>query len=278
MRLEIFNVEHGACALITTSNGKHVMIDSGHNASTKWYPGNAMLGRGVSSLDRLFVTNYDEDHVSGLPNLLASVHVRLLTRNWKVQPATIRHLKSEDGMGYGIERLVDAIEHVFTGGPPAPSSLDYGDTSFEIFANPYGTPPYGFDDENNLSLVVFVSCGAHRIVFPGDLEKAGWRALLQDPHFVTNLKGVTVFVASHHGRENGYCPEVFEHCADVKAIIISDSKVAYQSQETLDLYRQHTPGFNYNGVNRRVLTTRSDGGMVFEFGPNGATVTLERGG
>jgi hypothetical protein len=39
MYLEIFDVEHGACALINTSNGKRVMIDCGHNAATNWRPG-----------------------------------------------------------------------------------------------------------------------------------------------------------------------------------------------------------------------------------------------
>jgi hypothetical protein len=41
MFLEVFDVEHGACALITTSNGKRVMIDCGHNAATNWRPGSS---------------------------------------------------------------------------------------------------------------------------------------------------------------------------------------------------------------------------------------------
>jgi hypothetical protein len=34
-------------------------------------------------------------------------------------------------------------------------------------------------------------------------EKEGWRQLLWNPAFVAELRGVNVFVASHHGRENG---------------------------------------------------------------------------
>lgn len=40
------------------------------------------------------------------------------------------------------------------------------------------------------------------------MEKAGWTILLQSPWFVQQLQGVTLFVASHHGGENGYCEEV----------------------------------------------------------------------
>jgi beta-lactamase superfamily II metal-dependent hydrolase len=171
MFLEIFDVEHGACALITTSNDKRVMIDCGHNAATNWRPGSHLARYGITLLDRLYVTNFDEDHVSGFPNLSDYVRIGALYRNPSVAPSTIRYLKTEDGMGVGIERLVLSMEHVFTGGPP-PAIEDYGDTSLTAYWNNYGVLG-GFTDENNLSLVVFVTCGQHKFIFPGDIEKGG---------------------------------------------------------------------------------------------------------
>jgi beta-lactamase superfamily II metal-dependent hydrolase len=265
MILDIYDVEHGACALITASNGRRVMIDSGHNATTGWRPGTFLRNAGITGLDRLYVTNYDEDHVSGLPDLLSNVAVHALFRNPSVLPATIRQLKSEDGMGRGIETLVDFAENWFTGGP-APE-IDFGDTSFSYFHNHYGVPPFGFDDENNLSLVVFVRCGQHKIIFPGDMEKAGWRRLLANPAFVQELQDVNLFVASHHGRENGYCQEVMSLCPRINAVIISDKKKGYQSQN-VDAYRRHAIGVTMqNGETRRVLTTRRDASMMFELPP-----------
>jgi beta-lactamase superfamily II metal-dependent hydrolase len=268
MFLEIFDVEHGACALITTSNGKRVMIDCGHNAATNWRPGSTLVAAGIHCLDRLYVTNFDEDHVSGYPNLMDNVSIRALYRNPSVAPATIRWLKTEDGVGVGIERLVLSMEHVFTGGPP-PAVEDYGDTSFSVYWNNYGVLG-GFTDENNLSLVVFVTCGQHKFIFPGDMEKKGWRHLVWNPAFVAELRGVNVFVASHHGRENGYCEEVLNLCPGIEAVIISDKKMGYQSQETVDRYRSYARGFNYNGEIRRVLTTRCDGRMFFSVPALGA--------
>ena len=66
MILEIFDVEHGACALVTTGNGKRILIDCGDNATTGWEPGSALRRRGIAAIERLVVTNYDEDHVSGI--------------------------------------------------------------------------------------------------------------------------------------------------------------------------------------------------------------------
>jgi beta-lactamase superfamily II metal-dependent hydrolase len=260
MLLEIFDVEHGACALVTTSNGKRVMIDCGHSAATNWRPGHHLARFGISWLDRLYVTNFDEDHVSGFPNLSDYVHIGALYTNPTVAPSTIRSLKTKDGIGIGIERLVLSMEHVFTGRPPAIE--DYGDTSFAAYWNNYGVLG-GFTDENNLSLVVFVTCGQHKFIFPGDMEKNGWCQLLCNPAFVAELRGVNVFVASHHGRENGYCEEVLNLCPGIEVIVISDKKMGYQSQETVDRYRAYARGFNYNGDIRHVLTTRRDGRMFF---------------
>ncbi|HZR62649.1 MAG TPA: hypothetical protein VFA80_17020 [Xanthobacteraceae bacterium] len=274
MIVEIFDVEHGACALITTSNGKRVMIDCGHNAATNWRPGSHLARFGITSLDRLYVTNFDEDHVSGFPNLTDYVHIGALYRNPTVAPSTIRYLKTRDGIGVGIDRLIRFMEHVFTGGPP-PAFEYYGDTTFSVYWNQYGGLA-GFTDENNLSLVVFVTCGQHKFIFPGDMEKEGWRQLLWNPAFVAELRGVNAFIASHHGRENGYCEEVLNLCPGIEVVVISDKKMGYQSQETVDRYRSYARGFNYNGEIRRVLTTRRDGRMLFSVPQNGAANVLLR--
>jgi beta-lactamase superfamily II metal-dependent hydrolase len=276
MFLEIFDVEHGACALITTSNGKHVMIDCGHNSTTGWKPGVELVARGIWTLDKLIVSNYDEDHASGFPDLNKLIRIDAIVRNTTVSPAGLRFLKSEDGMGTGIAHFVHALEHSFSN--VGPFEGDFGDTFFAFFRNSPGVPPFGFDDENNLSLVTFVMCGAHCFIFPGDMEKEGWRALLQNPAFVAYLSRVTFFVASHHGRVNGYLKEVMNLCPNLRAVIISDKKIGYQSQETVDDYRQHTTGcVMADDTVRHVFTTRRDGYMRFEvpLGSNLAYIILE---
>jgi beta-lactamase superfamily II metal-dependent hydrolase len=264
MILEIFDVEHGACALITTSNNRRIMIDCGDNTSTGWQPGTMLLRRGITVLDRLIVSNYDEDHVSGFQNLHRSVSIKVLYRNETVSTSALRYLKSEDGMGSGIDALVHSLDHYFTGGPPAATENDFGDTRMVMYRNQYGGLPGWFDDENNLSLVTFVSCGVHKIIFPGDMEKAGWKSLLNNAAFRAELTAVNIFFASHHGRENGYCEEVLQLCPNLRVVVISDKKMGFQSQETVDKYRNYASGFYYNGQERRVLTTRSDGNIRFD--------------
>ena len=51
--------------------------------------------------------------------------------------------------------------------------------------------------------------------FAGDLERAGWEMLLLNAAFRRELALVRILIASHHGRENGYCEDVFSHCRHV---------------------------------------------------------------
>ena len=130
------------------------------------------------------------------------------------------------------------------------------------FWNPYPT----FANTNDLSLVVFIKYGGFKMLFPGDLEKAGWRALLQRADFRAELNGTDILVASHHGRDSGYCEDVFNYCAP-RAVVISDKPIQHATQQTVPDYRRVV---RENGVrvrttmkDRHVLTTRRDGWIQF---------------
>src|SRR3990172_8012895 len=82
--LRVFDVEHGACAMMSSPTGERIaMIDCGHNATTEWRPSTYIrhnLQR--SRLDYLFVTNADQDHLSDLEGLWTyGVEVAVLHRN-----------------------------------------------------------------------------------------------------------------------------------------------------------------------------------------------------
>jgi uncharacterized protein YabE (DUF348 family) len=94
------------------------------------------------------------------------------------------------------------------------------------------------------------------------MEDAGWKKLLGRQDFVNAISKVNVFVASHHGRDNGCCDELFSQAGLRPTItIISDSGIEYATQETVAWYRHRTVGINYEGENRHVFTTRRDGAM-----------------
>lgn len=268
--LQVFNVEHGACALLTMppSGACHrILIDCGHNATTRWFPGQHLRDLGVRELQLLVVTNYDEDHVSGFRNLIEQgVNVHQVLRNPAVTPSTIARLKSEDGMGPGIDALVRVLTNVprldVVGNQfPLPNGV-----GMEWFWNPY---PY-FDDENNLSLVVVLEVCGFKFLFPGDMEKRGFQNILNtNARFRAIVSQIDVLCASHHGRDNGICEDMFDvwGCRP-KLVVISDDYKQHGTQETTSYYGTKATGiagFRTDQGLRRVLTTRTDGELMFSF-------------
>jgi len=267
MILRIFNVEHGACALLDCDNGTQIMIDAGHNATTGWKPGTYLNSIGRTQLQQLIITNYDEDHVSGLPDLLSKVHVQWLMRNTSVDPSIIRYLKSEDGMGSGIDVLVKATETTFKRGTAnalaiPPSGPDYGPgIELQIFNNTYPT----FDDENNLSVIVHLMLNGTGVMFCGDMEKDGWEALIPaQPALRAALARTNIFIAPHHGRRSGYCDDIFTYCKP-QLVVVSDKEHMHETQKTSGYYAYRASGAIFRNSERKFVSTRSDGDLVFHF-------------
>lgn len=262
VRLQIFDVQHGACAHLTSDNDRHMLIDCGQNSDSGWKPGTHLYERGILAIDQLPITNYDEDHARGAPNLFDLIKVRSILRNPSVSPDIIKTLKSEDGMGPGIERLVEEIKRY--NGPIAPGGpgLAFQGVEVRAFCCPYPR----FTDENNLSLVVFLKCHGVGVMFPGDIEKNGaFPELLKREDFRQALRETDVYVAPHHGRENGCSEEALAYLTNVTFCVISDKGHMHDTQKTLNYYRSIARGGPFRGEPRYVLTTRKDGTITFEF-------------
>ena len=263
MELQIFDVEHGACALLTSDNNSRVMFDCGHNATTGWAAGSYLTCVGGNNLEMLVITNYDEDHVSGLSNLRASVSIGRLWRNKTVTPDILKKLKSEDGMGDGIDELVD-MANIYTGDGGFPQ---FPGVEYQAFHLNYPE----FDDENNLSFVVHLMLNGVGFLFPGDLEKNGWEALLaRNAKFCAAVANTSVLIAPHHGRESGIYPELFtNYRCNPYWVVISDKGYIYETQNTVPFYSSHAKGASFRDEERKVITTRNDGEVSFWFNNNG---------
>ena len=255
MRLEILNVDHGFCAYAVGSNGGVLLFDCGHSSANR--PSTCLPARSITSIRRFFVTNYDEDHISDLLAVRQNLDIKVLTRNSSMTSAQIRSLKIQP-ISPAMTELLGMIDS-FTGCVTA-EQLEPAGLRVWFFHNDYPT----FTDTNNLSLLTFLDVGGVSFVLGGDLERAGWLTLLENPHVQGLLKRVDVFVVSHHGRESGYCPEVFSYCKP-RSVVMSDGPIQHDTQLMASTYAQHASGESFSTPSgremRKVVTTRKDGNI-----------------
>lgn len=269
MRIDIHDVDHGGCAVITGPKGHRLMLDCGLNSDRSWFPSIAYHGERI---DTLMLLNLDEDHCEDLSYVWKHCPLGAIVSNPTVTAPALRAMKAECGMRDGVTTATAILEH-FGGGMLGDWSHGLGGVQWTAFWNRYGTD---FTDTNNLSLAVFVQFGAFTILFGGDLERAGWRALLRSPTFRAMLPQTNVYVASHHGRENGCCEEMFALCRP-ELVIFSDDRKQYGTQETHGWYSSRTSGVPdyskpaglFGQPLRRVMTTRRDGTVTIDVNAEG---------
>jgi beta-lactamase superfamily II metal-dependent hydrolase len=269
MRIEVHDVDHGGCTVITGPTGHRLMLDCGLSRDRPWYPSITYRDQRI---DTLMLMNLDEDHCEDLPHLWRNCSIGGIVSNPTVDAQALRSMKAECGMRAGVEAATTILER-FGPGFLGDWSHDLGGVAWHVFWNRYRAD---FTDTNNLSLATFVHFGPFTILFGGDLERAGWRRLLRNPNFRAKLATTTVYVASHHGRENGCCDEVFEICSP-ELVIFSDGSKQYGTQETRDWYAKRARGIPdvskpaglLRQPVRKVMTKRRDGTIMIEVGDDG---------
>lgn len=257
MRFEILNVEHGFCAYAVGRDGGALLFDCGSGPVNR--PSTYLPGKGITTIRRFFVTNYDEDHIIDLIAVRQNLYIEVLTRNASMTSAQIRALKTPP-VSPAMNELLSMVDS-FTGGVTQ-EQLEPPGLSVWMFHNDYPT----FTDTNNLSLLTFLDVGRVSFVLGGDLERPGWLQLLRNPQVRELLKRVDVFVASHHGRQSGYCREVFDYCTP-RLVVMSDGPVQHGTQLMASTYAQHASGESFSTPSgqhvRKVVTTRNDGNIFW---------------
>jgi beta-lactamase superfamily II metal-dependent hydrolase len=208
------------------------------------------------------------------------IKVKALIRNPHPSAYELRKIKEVGGLSKDIERFLH-IHSTYTQPVSEPFNDCMGGITRKVFYNKFPD----FTDTNNLSCAVFIEFAGFKILFPGDLEEAGWLALLKQQEFRNELIGVDVLVAAHHGRENGYCDDVFDYCRP-RTVVMSDKAIVHSTQGMTNIYRQRVIDNWPNGVTvattmkkRHVLTTRRDGWIQFVVDASGDfTITTEYNG
>ena len=254
LRIVTFDVEHGNCHAIWFPSGKLVLIDLG--TSDEFSPITWLKSVGVKTIDYLIITHPHDDHIRGFLDL-AGIDVKI-SRRPKNIPTTLTaeldaSLKKEwDNHNARFTKSVELPDMFYDSSSPA-----YEGISVKCFG---GTSSSA--NLNNYSLVAVLEYAGFKIVFPGDLEKAGWIELLKNPEFIKTIQGSVILVAPHHGREAGWCVELFNHISP-QLIIISDGSctdTSYASQ-----YCQKAGGAKVVATNtkeiktRQVVSTRDNG-------------------
>jgi len=260
----VCDVGHGDSVFIKFPSGKTTLIDCGGNPDVVAASG-YLKALGVNELNYLSISHPHVDHIRDIIAVDKNYHPAVLGRNKIFTKEKIKEENAEVFVTHKeiIEKYLEMNNDY---NEPVSGDPDKDPTMNE-WGNGACCVSYSNDDPdmslNDLSRVLFIEYRSHTILHAGDLEKKGWLKHLENPYFVKSLKKTSVFIASHHGRENGFCADIFKLFTP-KIILVSDGR--FGDTSATSRYDDVTEGMNVKLNSkmdfRKVLTTRNDGLMV----------------
>ena len=205
LRLRQLDVGQGDAALITTPEGRRILIDAGPGADAV---ANLLRAEGVDTLDLVIASHNHADHIGGMPRVFEATVVRAYVENGIPQPTaiyrrTIGAIEREAGLVY-----LRATDRTIT----------VGSTRVHILGAPgvNGT-------QNDNSVGAIVEYGAFRALYTGDSEIPELTAWLQQ----RRIPRVTVVKVAHHGSHNGTTPELVRATSPAVAMISASARNSY---------------------------------------------------
>lgn len=265
LRIFIHDVGHGHAIHAFTPNGQVIAVDLG--CSNSFSPLD-WLRQQTDTIDNLIISHPHGDHIDEIEDL--STHGFKVRQIWRPSWLSEEDVRRANQKTYAAK--LDAyfkMNKRFTGKISDDELVGNPAVSGGVSVKKFASRECGTSNINNHSGVVVFSYEGVKVVIPGDNEPASWNCLLQNPDFVEAINGAHVFLASHHGRESGYLPDIFKKMTP-KLCVISDGKV--QDTDATSRYSGHASGWSVksrtdtDSSQRNCLTTRFDGAVIIDIG------------
>lgn len=209
-----FAVGKGHMTLVQFPGGFNMLMDC--RRASEWPSPLQHLRSKIRTLDMVVVSHPHQDHLGGLHEVCEFFKPSVLWHNgryFKPDPVYDDWSYYERLRGGKISFCTPV--RVYEG-----YTVTIGDSKIYVagpkLPNLQDTP----EDENNNGIILAIITGKSKIVLTGDTEEEQWIATNLAP-----LSAASVFLASHHGREDGFS----KHALDIirpQRIVISDGEPA----------------------------------------------------
>lgn len=237
LRVDFYDMGKADAMLITTPQGRRILIDTGTNKG-----GKQLVERfekdGISTIDTLIITHYDKDHVGGADKVLENLSVRRV-----IMPVYDKESKQHTQFVEALQTLDDA--EILPMEIGSEMTLDVED-GVRLHITAAHRSSYGADEENDFSLAVRMGYGETKFFFTGDAEALRQQELLEEGDVACDVLKVP-----YHGRLVG-TSEQFLAAASPKIAYITDDEEEPASQGVIDLLEE---------LGAKVYRSRDDGDM-----------------
>ena len=243
--IHYIDVGQADCILLE-NEGRFLLIDGGNRDDSQLVV-SYLEQQGVQELDAVVCTHAHEDHVGGLPSVLAVYPTAAVYAPTKTYSSNIFDKFVYYTDQQGLEITI----------PQPGDSFTLGNVDLTILG-----PVKSYPDPNNTSIVIMAEFGSTRFLFTGDMEKEAENDMLDywDEQYNWNCD---VLKSGHHGSSTSSSYRLIYE-TDPEYIVISvgkDNSYGHPHRETIALYKDAgIPAFRTDELGHVIVT--SDGSTV----------------
>lgn len=211
-RVQFIDVGQGDCTLITTPEGRNILVDGGgtvsfgkpkeawRNKREPYEVGQKVVvpllkKRGIHKLDAIILTHADQDHIGGLQAVVESIPVEAIMMNGSladsktmkdlIRTSLLKQIKIYSL--YGGMQIKPDERTTFTFLSPSNPVMDRE-----------GQVPF-IKEQNHVSIAFLMDMDNTRFLFTGDMDEAAERDVMDKLGPQQNAAALNVLKVAHHG-------------------------------------------------------------------------------
>jgi competence protein ComEC len=217
-QVSFLDVGQGNTALVEYPGGRRIIIDGGSSSISPPYAGERVIApflwrKGLSDVDAVIITHPDADHYNGL---------EFIVRHFSPKIIWVRDMGGHDRNYRRLIRLAEKKGvHIVV--PRDGQTLPLAGTDIRCITNlmPLSgdTEDYGSGQLRNRGIVARADYGDISILFPGDIDTAAEKLMIQKE---ANLR-VDILLSPHHGSATSNSPE-FLAAVSPKHLVVSAAR------------------------------------------------------
>ncbi len=211
----VLDVGQGQCAVLM--GGDFTVVADCGSLRTSDDPGDTaaryLLSRGRRRVDVLLLSHYHTDHMSGVPQLLRRLPVKLLLVPPPESEEALALLAQAEAAGTEVRIVAEEVQH-----------FRFGSLEADV------TPPLGNVGDNEECLCALFRWGGEEMLLTGDASRATELRLLER----LPLPDIELLVAGHHGSAGSVSDALLSAAApDVAVISVGRNSYGLPSEEAM---------------------------------------------
>lgn len=228
-------------SVLVQAGGEYLLYDGGGRGASSYVVA-YLQQHGVSELEWLVASHYDEDHISGLVGVLHTTPVeQALMPDYTTDTQIYQSLQN------ALEEKAVTVTY-----PAQGDTFSLGGAEIQIV----GPKNYDYDSDNSNSLCLRIEYGDFRCLLTGDAEQDAERYMAASRQDLS----CDVYVVGHHGSSSSTSEELLEAASPRYAFLSVGAGNAYghPTEQTMTALRQHGVAL-YRTDKQGEVTVYSDG-------------------